>query len=206
MLKANNQETLLIEGAVGKLELKITHATEGNKWVVICHPHPLFGGTMDNKVVTTLAKAFVGQGYGTLVFNFRGVGASEGDYDNAIGEQDDLTSVVAFLKTQHSVGQLTLAGFSFGGVIALKQAEKLVVDKLYLVAPAISLIEVSEIKINQPWVLIQGGNDEMIDAKEVLDWAMQQPTQPDLYWRAESSHFFHRQLIWLKKVVSLSVC
>ena len=114
---------------------------------------------MDNKVVTTLAKAFVGQGYGTLVFNFRGVGASEGDYDNSIGEQDDLTSVVAFLKIQHSVEQLTLAGFSFGGVIALKQAEKLVVDKLYLVAPAISLIEVGEIKINQPWVLIQGGND-----------------------------------------------
>ncbi len=203
-MKANQKQSFLIDGEVGALQLKIVEpTTKDNSWVVICHPHPSFGGTMDNKVVTTLQKAFAYLGYGTLVFNFRGVGSSVGEYDGGVGEQDDLVAVVNWLKDNFIVENFTLAGFSFGGYIALKKAQYLQADNLCIVAPAVGMYDFSGININTKWTLIQGGEDEVICAKEVLDWAMKQPVVPDVYWRSSSHHFFHKQLVWLKKVICL---
>lgn len=204
----------LIDGAVGTLEIRFAepgskHVHTGtevheDEWVLLCHPHPQFGGTMDNKVVTTLERAFQGLGYGTIAFNFRGVGRSEGSYDGGDGEQEDLKSVAAWLNRQCKVNKLILAGFSFGGYIALKKHHELACDGLCLVAPAIGLYDFSNICVEVPWVVIQGGQDEVIDAQEVLDWVRKQKHQPDIYWRGQASHFFHRQLVWLKQVISLS--
>lgn len=200
-----------LAGPVGSLEARITpppethrRAAQPERWAVLCHPHPQFGGTMDNKVVTTLEKAFQANGMGTATFNFRGVGHSEGEYDNGEGEQNDLRAVVRHLKDHYAAEAITLAGFSFGGYIAAKMHEELQADHLCLVAPAVSLYDFSSVHIHIPWVLIQGGEDEVIPAQEVLAWALKQPSMPDIYWRARSSHFFHRQLVWLKQVVGLS--
>lgn len=203
-----------VEGEVGQLEVRLTlpgeksagnHAEnpcKGN-WVVLSHPHPKFGGTMDNKVVTTMERTFQSLGYGTLAYNFRGVGLSEGDYDNGEGEQNDLKCVVDWLKQSHSVDHLVLAGFSFGGYISLKQCSALQAGAICTVAPAIGLYDFSDVDIDVPWVLVQGGEDEVISSHEVLDWAMKQSSLPSIYYRRQASHFFHRQLVWLKQVLLL---
>lgn len=195
---------ILIDGVVGKLEIRVEQPTvKQGRWVVICHPHPKFGGSMDNKVNTTLQKSFQSLGYGTVTFNFRGVGQSKGEYDGGLGEQDDLLAVVDWLKINFELDSLILAGFSFGAYIAMKQAMQLQVEKLCVVAPAVGMYDFSDIKLDMDWVLIQGGEDEVICPQDVLDWSMGQPRVPDIYWRAESSHFFHRQLVWLKNVITL---
>jgi len=205
ILNRNEKQILLIDGAVGKLEILVEKPTKKeNNWVVICHPHPSFGGTMNNKVVTSLQKSFQGLGYGTVIFNFRGVGLSVGEYDGGEGEQDDLVSVVDWLKENVEVDNLILSGFSFGGYIALKKATALQASNLCIVAPAIELYDFSQIEIKIPWTLIQGGEDEVVSASEVIDWAMKQQVVPDIYWKSSSSHFFHKQLVWLKKVICLT--
>ncbi|QAB14684.1 alpha/beta hydrolase [Hydrogenovibrio thermophilus] len=198
-----------ISGAVGELEVRLTRPGDlsssenaARRWVVLSHPHPQFGGTMDNKVVATLEKAFQGLGYGTLAYNFRGVGASEGEYDGGEGEQMDLVAVVNWLRDQEDVNELVLAGFSFGSYIALQQAEALQADALCTVAPPVSMYDFTGLSPTMPWVLIQGGQDEVIDSQEVLQWAMSRESVPDIFWRAQASHFFHRQLVWLKNIVT----
>jgi alpha/beta superfamily hydrolase len=203
-LKVNGKQSQLISGAVGEIELRLSEPTsKKNSWVVICHPHPSFGGSMDNKVVTSLQRSFQSLGYGTIEFNFRGVGESSGEFDDGEGEQDDLVAVVSWLKDNFTVAELILSGFSFGGYIALKKSQNLQADKLCIVAPAVGLYDFNAIQIDISWTLIQGGQDEIVCASEVLEWAMKQPVLPDIYWRSTSSHFFHKQLVWLKQVVSL---
>lgn len=200
-----------IVGQAGRLEIRMTRPGENSttslasespqKWVVLSHPHPQFGGTMNNKVVTTMEKTFQSLGYGTLAYNFRGVGKSEGTYDGGEGEQQDLYDVVRWLREHTNLSELVLAGFSFGSYIVLKQADQIQPTAICTVAPPVSMYDFSDIEPTMPWYLIQGGQDEVIDAREVLDWAMQIKKQPDVFWRAEASHFFHRQLIWLKKIL-----
>lgn len=205
-MKVYENQSLLITGSVGNLEIKISNPliNKLQEWVVICHPHPKFGGSMDNKVVTTLQKTFHNLGYGTVIFNFRGAGRSAGQYSEGIGEQDDLVAVVNWLKANFTVNNLMLAGFSFGAYIALKKADSLQASQLCIVAPAVGLYDFSQIKVNIKWLLIQGGQDEVVSATAVLSWAMQQSIQPDIHWRAISSHFFDRQLTWLKGVITLT--
>lgn len=206
----------VIEGGHGSLEIRIAlpgkkiqksvnhdENRHANHWVVLSHPHPQFGGTMDNKVVTTMERTFQSLGYGTVTYNFRGIGLSEGHYDGGKGEQQDLAQVVLWLKQTYEVEKLILAGFSFGSYIALKQCQALQADAICTVAPAVGMYDFSDIEVSVPWVLIQGGEDEIIPAKEVLDWAFKQENQPDIYLRSQASHFFHRQLVWLKQVLLL---
>lgn len=213
-------QSSFIEGPSGQIETRILlpgarqdeslkkGAKNHQAWVVISHPHPQFGGTMDNKVVATLEKSFQALGYGTLVFNFRGVGASEGSYDGGTGEQQDLATTVAWLRAQFDVKQLILAGFSFGTYISLKQHEALQADGLCLLAPPVNLYDYSQFRLNgKPCSVIQGGVDEVVPAEEVRDWIISQQVDSadsaklDVYWRAEASHYFHRQLVWLKQLI-----
>jgi len=113
-------ENKILKGPVGDLELRIKNGNEGfSKLVVISHPHPLYGGTMNNKVVTTMERAFANLGYITVAYNFRGVGLSEGEYDNGVGELQDLQTVFEWAKDEYDVVESVLAGFSFGSYVSL---------------------------------------------------------------------------------------
>ncbi|WP_019557700.1 alpha/beta hydrolase [Thiomicrorhabdus arctica] len=178
------------------------------KLVVLSHPHPLYGGTMNNKIITTMERAFQSLGYVTVAYNFRGVGKSEGEHDQGIGEQNDLVEVIEWAKQRFKSTHLTLAGFSFGSYVALKAYQEfnktLSVDALCTVAPPVGLYDFSGIHpVKVPWVLIQGGKDEVVSSTEILRWAMAGELQPDIYWRAKAGHFLHGELIWLKNIILL---
>ncbi len=197
-----------IEGVVGTLDVRHfgLQNSEVNALAVICHPHTLYGGSMDNKVVTTIERALQGMGVATVCFNFRGAGKSAGEYDGGKGEQVDLASVVQWAQRQMGETKpLILAGFSFGSYVSLQAQAQLAPDFVLAVAPPVSLYDFSSIEVTRPWMVIQGGADEVVEAQAVLDWVRQQQNAPDLYWRAEASHFFHRQLVWLKGVVTVGI-
>ncbi|MCF6298802.1 MAG: hypothetical protein L3J01_02880 [Thiomicrorhabdus sp.] len=213
MLQQGMTETT-IDGAVGVLEVRYTvpklsdRCLSSLKLVVLSHPHPLHGGTMNNKVVTTMERTFKSLGYITVAYNFRGVAKSAGEYDHGVGEQEDLYAVVAWAKQIFGITSVTLAGFSFGSYVLLSahpKIQKIVeVEALCTVAPPVGLYDFSQIRGGEfSWVLIQGGQDEVVSAKEILNWAVGLERGPDLYWRAKAGHFFHGELIWLKKLILL---
>src|SRR5256885_54563 len=124
-----------IEGAAGKIEVASNIPESPRALAVIAHPHPLFGGTMDNKVVTTLVRAFSESGAAVFRFNFRGVGASEGTHDEGRGETDDMVRVIEHARSQLGGLPLQLAGFSFGGAVAVRASGRVDFSQLVLVAP-----------------------------------------------------------------------
>ncbi len=168
---------------------------------VVCHPHPLHGGTMDNKVVQTLARALVQLGYTAARFNFRGVGQSEGQWDEGRGEVADAQAVVAALRDE---GQpLALAGFSFGGYVAAAVAHSLASDDalkaehLALVAPAVSRFSVPTVAAGTQ--VIHGEADDVVPLAAVFDWARPQALPVTVVPGA--GHFFHGQLPLLRSLV-----
>lgn len=185
-----------IEGPIGKIEAIYSkpEQNKNNHVAIICHPHPLHQGTMDNKVVTTLAKTFDKLGMATIRFNFRGVGASEGKYDSAIGECDDLYAVYTWAK--ENLGQkFVLAGFSFGSYICCRTAEKISPEALVTVAPAVIKQDYAMYpNYKCPWWLIQGDDDEITPAEDVYKWAKTHHMQPSIIKIAGASHFFHGKL------------
>ena len=199
------ERTLMIEGIVGQLEVAIHDADEqgalfaAGMLVVICHPHPQHGGTMDNKVVTTLMRAYRDLGIKVVRFNFRGVGKSEGSYAQAIGEQDDLRAVVTWAIAQWPDHQLLLAGFSFGSSIAAQVSYEYPVKHLTLVAPPVERYPYArDHAFNCPLCVIQGGQDERVNAGGVKTWmnTLQNPSEMVFY--TEAGHFFHGYLTSLK--------
>lgn len=191
----------LINGPAGKLELLIdtTPAKKHAAWGIVCHPHPLYAGTMHNKIVTTLTRAFEGLGLNTIRFNFRGVGKSEGVYDNGEGELEDLLTVMAWLHQEHAQPDIWLAGFSFGAYIAAKAAAQTYPEKLVTVAPPVVNFPMQTIPpITCPWVLVQGEKDEVVTAAEVLAWAETRVPPPTILRFPEAGHFFHGQLVELR--------
>ncbi len=198
---------LLIDGPAGQLELLLNYP-DPDKYpaskpvVVICHPHPLYGGSLTNKVVHMIGRAVNDLGLAAIRFNFRGVGKSEGSFDDGRGESDDLAAVVHWVRQQYPDSPLWLAGFSFGAYIALKAHKRVDAEKLLLVAPPVTLYDlegVSEVAI--PWWVIQGGQDEVIDPLAVDRWVKQHSTPPIYEWYEPGSHFFHGQLNYLRDFV-----
>jgi alpha/beta superfamily hydrolase len=172
-------------------------------YAVICHPHPLHGGTMHNKVVYTIAKTFNELGVGTVRFNFRGVGKSSGQFDQGIGETEDLLAISQWLQTEYAPRELWLAGFSFGGYVALRGLRQLVAHRLLLVAPAVERFAFSEIQVsNIPTLVIQGRQDDVVSPQTVANWVANQEYPPQLQWLEEADHFFHGQLQELSATIS----
>jgi len=189
--------TQLIDGPSGKLEIAMSEATapERNAWGIICHPHPLYGGTMHNKVVTTLAKTFQGMGVTTVRFNFRGVMRSEGLFDNGDGELKDLLAVIDWVQKEKNKSEIWLAGFSFGAYIAAKAATEIKVNKLVTVAPPVQHFPMKDLPpITSQWVLVQGELDDVVPPKEVLAWAESRDPKPVIIRFPQAGHFFHGQL------------
>lgn len=200
-----NTATTFIMGRAGDIEVLITlptTLTESTEIAVISHPHPLYGGSMTNKVVSILAKSFTELDAITVRFNFRGVGKSEGKYDEGIGEAEDLQIIVDELKKWRPQAPILLAGFSFGAYVTARAQANIKPNKLLLVAPPVSMYPFDELaEIEVPWVVIQGGQDEVIDAGAVKNWVSTRANKPKLIWMEDSSHFFHGKLIEMKELL-----
>jgi len=167
---------------------------------IVCHPHPLHGGTMNNKVVTTVARAFLKLGYAAIRFNYRGVGRSDGEFAQGEGETDDLFAVIDWVKKQFPNTTISLAGFSFGAYVATNAAHRLSdVKQLVLVAPAVHHHDYSKFgAITCPWIIVQGEDDEIVPPQQVFDWVATLPRPVTLIRMENTTHFFHGKLVELR--------
>jgi alpha/beta superfamily hydrolase len=198
-------QTLSLPGEAGTLEALIDLPADGvvQGTAVIAHPHPLFGGTMHNKVVQTLARAFVQSGWRAVRFNFRGVGASEGAYDEGRGEVRDMLRVIDQLAPE---GPLALAGFSFGAFVTTHVVQALgdqrLPHALVLVGTAASRFEVAAVPqvLHERCLVLHGEQDETVPLASVMDWARPQSLPITVIPGVE--HFFHGQLPLLKSLVT----
>ena len=205
----NESTTLLLDGPAGALEVAVDHseATPLPAVAIICHPLPIEGGTMHNKVVTMLARSLRELGLDTVRFNFRGTGNSEGSFDNGVGETDDLRTVAAWVRAQRPDAALWLAGFSFGAYVSLRMAAELQPSMLISIAPPVrrSWDFNSLVPPTCPWLVIQGEADEVVDPQAVFDWIDTMRDPPDLVRMPDTGHFFHRKLMDLRGAIKHGV-
>lgn len=200
------EERITIKGSVGDIEAIWWPSTANStKTAIICHPHPLYGGTMDNKVVTTLARAWRDLGYSVLRFNFRGVGASQGVHDQGRGEQDDLQAVLQWLQDNHAVNTLDLAGFSFGAWVAAALTSRSQTlwqpAHLLLVAPPVHYEGFQSLQLPTQTLVLQGEEDEVVEPEAVYAWVASRSPAIVLQRFSGASHFFHGRLTELKQAV-----
>ncbi len=196
-------ERLSLQGQAGALEAIVEDpGAAGPSYAVICHPHPLYGGTMDNKVVTTVARALHETGIPTLRFNFRGVGSSAGAFDRGVGETTDADAVASW-GAEHWPGRsLVIAGFSFGGYVALRLAQRRPARQLITIAPAVQRFDAPETAVPHcPWLVIQGDADDVVDPRAVIDWVDTLHPKPRLVVLPGVGHFFHGRLQELREAV-----
>ena len=189
-------QPLTIAGPAGVLEAILEDPGENaSRIAVICHPHPQFGGTMTNKVVHTLARTFNQLVLASLRFNYRGVGASAGAYDEGRGETDDAVAVIDWALARKPGATLWLAGFSFGGAVALRAANRRLPERLITVAPAAAREDPANVQVPAcPWLVVQGGRDDLIDCQSVEKWVAALQPRPKLVVLPEAEHFFHGKL------------
>ena len=199
-----NTQRIALAGAAGSIEVAIDrpHDREPRGLALIAHPHPLFGGTLDNKVVQTLARAFVTLGYVAARPNFRGVEASEGVHDEGRGETDDLLLVASTLLREHRLSELVLAGFSFGAMVQTHVADRLresdtPASRMVLVAPGVT--RWVALPVPPDTLVIHGEADETVPLSAVFDWA--RPQQLPIVVVPGAEHFFHRRLTLIKDLV-----
>ncbi len=195
-----------IPGPAGQLEVWLEYPDQELQGVLlIAHPHPLHGGTMTNKVVHTVARAALSEGWAALRFNFRGVGESEGEHDDGVGEQQDLQVVAEWVAQELPGASLRLAGFSFGARIALLTAATVHAQQLLLIAPPFRLYSdlwpVDRVEI--PWAVLMGDADEVVPFEDVQQWVEKQQIPPDFEVFTDASHFFHGRLVELREKVAL---
>lgn len=190
----------MLDGPAGPIECAIDEPAAPIGVVVLCHPHPQHGGTMDNKVVQTLARAFVQLGYRAVRFNFRGVGASAGRWDDGNGEVQDVRAVID--AQRHPALPLALGGFSFGAAMAARAAAALPdaerPERMVLVGPAVQNFSVPP--VSQDTLVIHGEADDVVPLAAVLDWA--RPQVLPVLVVPGVGHFFHGQLGLLKQLLT----
>ncbi|HEY0180646.1 MAG TPA: alpha/beta fold hydrolase [Dokdonella sp.] len=200
--------SLSFPGAAGAIETICTLPSADARAgvAIVCHPHPLQGGTMHNKVVTTLERAFVELGLATVRFNFRGVGASAGTYDEGRGEADDLAAIADWVRRERPGDALWLAGFSFGSYVVLRASARVAPDAVVLVAPPIGRWDFTAVvRPSGPTLVVQGEEDDVVDPQAVYDWVQAGQPAPALIRMPETGHFFHRRLIDLRGAVKNAV-
>jgi alpha/beta superfamily hydrolase len=187
-----------IAGPAGRIECAVDEAEGEPKGVaLIAHPHPLFGGTLDNKVVQTLARACVESGYQSWRPNFRGVGETEGAHDEGRGELDDLAAIVAHLKPE----RLVLAGFSFGAGVQVLLSQRVKAEKLIVVGVAVTRFQLPPAPAGT--LVIHGESDETVPLAAVLDWA--RPQDLPVVVLPGADHFFHRKLPILRSLAATAL-
>ena len=197
-MKPASLQKFSIDGPAGKLEVAVNEPDAARRGIaVVAHPHPLYGGTFDNKVVQTLAKAFVALGYCALRLNFRGVGASDGVFDEGRGELEDFLALVDYGQRTYGTGEIAVGGFSFGGFVAASAAAQLAPRHLVLAAPAVGRFPVGNVPENT--LVVHGEEDDVVPLKDVFDWARPQMLPVTVF--PGTGHFFHGNLITLQRVV-----
>jgi alpha/beta superfamily hydrolase len=204
MTRQPDTELLMLNGPAGRLESILETATddEVRGCAVICHPHPQHGGAMQNKVVHTLARAFVSRRMAALRFNFRGVGRSDGRYDEAIGELQDALAAARWLQQRYAGQPLWFAGFSFGAAIAIRAAAEFGAAGLVSIAPAVARFASGmSSRPACPWLIVQGDKDELVRVNETVDWVKSLGPGPVLQVFDNTDHFFHGRLVQLRSVV-----
>jgi alpha/beta superfamily hydrolase len=183
-----------VAGPVGRIECAVDRPEGAARgFALIAHPHPLFGGTLDNKVVQTLARAFIDLGYETWRPNFRGVGQTEGVHDEGRGELEDLAVIAA----KFSPSKIVLAGFSFGAALVGQLAQRVPPERLVLVGLGVTRLPVP--RVPPDTLVIHGENDETVPLAAVLDWA--RPQELPVVLVPGADHFFHRKLQVLRTIV-----
>ena len=188
-----------IAGPAGTLEIAF-NVPEGTVRgiALIAHPHPLQGGTLDNKVVQTLAKTFAALGYAAARFNFRGVGQSEGRFDDGNGETDDALAALAAAKLEFGELPVVLAGFSFGSYVQTRVAHAITAERLVLIGPAVKRFPIETVPPDT--IVIHGEEDDVVALADVLAWA--RPQQLPIIVFPGCGHFFHGRLPQLQRVIA----
>lgn len=202
---APTKEALSIPGPAGVLEalLEVPDRRHFGAVAVVCHPHPLHQGSMLNKVVHTVCRAMLDLGLPALRFNFRGVGASDGQYSEGVGEAEDVVAVGEWLRQRYPDAGLVLAGFSFGAMAACRAALTLRPAQLISIAPPVErtrkLLEGRHPAV--PWLIIQGDADGVVPSDEVAAWAQSLSPPPELVILSGVDHFFHGSLTQLRQTI-----
>jgi alpha/beta superfamily hydrolase len=188
-----------VAGPAGALELAF-NVPEGNPRgiALVAHPHPLQGGTLDNKVVQTLAKTFAALGYAAVRFNFRGVAGSAGQFDDGVGETEDALAALASAKLEFGELPVVLAGFSFGSYVQTRVAHAITAERLVLVGPAVKRFPIETVPADT--IVIHGEEDDVVALADVLAWA--RPQQLPIIVFPGCGHFFHGRLPQLQRVIT----
>ncbi|HEX5314067.1 MAG TPA: alpha/beta hydrolase [Gammaproteobacteria bacterium] len=202
------RENLVIPGPAGEIEALLerrAHA-EPRAIAVICHPHPQFRGSLDNKVVYTLSRAASGAGAAALRFNFRGVGQSAGEYDGGRGESEDLAAAERWLAARCPGAPLWRMGFSFGAAMAIKASIGEPCAILVTVAPPVASLEDYGVREGASpqasrWLLVQGERDDVVSPEAVFAWSERRRPTPEVARFADAGHFFHGRLTELRERV-----
>ncbi|HET8731236.1 MAG TPA: alpha/beta fold hydrolase [Moraxellaceae bacterium] len=191
-----------LPGPAGPIEARFHPGSGDGRVAVVCHPHPLHGGSMDNKVVTTLCRAWRDEGLAVVRFNFRGVGGSAGIHADGVGEVDDLLAVLRWLVEGQGARHLLLGGFSFGAWVAAAAAGRLpdglVLDHLVLIAPPVRYAGFDALQPPAATVVVQGSADDVVDPASVVAWVASRQAPPVMVWLEGAGHFFHGRLASLK--------
>ena len=197
----------LIDTGSGQLEVMTRGGSENHpNWLVIaCHPHPEHGGTMDNKVVTTVARAARETGLDSIRFNYRGVGKSSGSHGDFEGECEDLDSIRSWVRSETDKTRFILVGFSFGSAVAAVRANHIpeCAHAVFIAPPAGRYPY--PLNFNMPVSIIQGSEDEVVEADEVTEWVKAIESEYDYYYSGKTSHFFHGKLMPLKQKLSMII-
>jgi alpha/beta superfamily hydrolase len=197
-MPAASAARVMVEGPAGKIETDVNDPGDARRGIaLIAHPNPLQGGTKDNKVVTTLAKAFYALGYVAARPNFRGVGGTGGVHDAGRGETEDLLAVAAHLKRAYGELPVVLAGFSFGSFVQTRVAKRLKAERMVLVGPAVNRFPAETVPGDT--LVIHGERDDVVPLAAVLDWARPQDLAVVVVPGGE--HFFHGRLNLLSDII-----
>lgn len=194
----------LIDGPAGKIEvlLESPAAPATGVVAVCCHPHPLYGGTLQNKVVHALARAALDAGVPAVRFNFRGVGASEGSHDAGLGEVDDALAVAEWAQASTGCSRLWSTGFSFGAFIAFQLAARRAAERLVTVAPPVQRFDFTHLSVpGCPWLVVQGDRDDLVNHELVGAWTRGLPVPPRVLLFEGADHFFHGRISELRRAV-----
>jgi alpha/beta superfamily hydrolase len=201
-LTPRTTERFTIPGPAGALEVAYNVAGPHPRGIaLVAHPNPVQGGTLDNKVAQTLAKTFFALGYASVRFNFRGVGASEGTFDEGIGETDDALAALEHARKRYDTGgtvPIVLAGFSFGSFVQTRVAQTVTPERMVLVGPAVKRFAVGAVP--KDTIVIHGEQDDVVPLPDVLDWA--RPQEVPIVVFPGCGHFFHGRLPQLQAVIT----
>ncbi len=192
-------ERLVVEGAAGALELVVNAPDTAPRGIaLVAHPHPQQGGTLENKVVQTLAKTFFALGYASVRFNFRGVGKSEGAFDDGVGETADALAALAHARERFGEIPVVLAGFSFGSFVQTRVAASVAAERMVLVGPAATRFGATTVASDT--IVIHGEEDDVVPLAAVFAWA--RPQELPVIVFPGCGHFFHGRLPQLQRTIA----